>query len=268
MSLALAEALGGGCTLLDCDVEEPNCHLFVGGDIWRQERVEVLVPEFTDNGCDGCGRCARACRFQALARLGKRVLIFPEMCHSCGGCVLVCPHKVLREVPYTVGKIEFRHGLGFELISGVMDVGHAMAPPIIRRLKEYIPPAGLVIMDSPPGTACPMVATVRNSDYVLLVTEPTPFGLHDLRLALDTLRVMEVPCGVIINRADDGVALIRDYCAEAAVPVLLEIPYSRAIAESYSHGGSLLAVCPELRHGLNDLIERRLPAQLQAEGRL
>lgn len=268
LSLALAEALADGCTLLDCDVEEPNCHLFVAGDPWRQLPVEVTVPEFTNDGCDGCGRCVRACRFQALARLGKRVLVFPEMCHSCGGCVLACPHKVLREVPFGIGKLEFRHGRGFELISGVMDVGHAMAPPLIRQLKEHIPPEGLVIMDAPPGTACSMVMTVRNNDFVILVTEPTPFGLHDLKLAVETLREIDLPCGVVINRADDGVALIRDYCQEAGLPVLLEIPYRRDIAEGYSRGGGLLAVCPDLRESFRTLLNTQIPAILQAEGRL
>jgi MinD superfamily P-loop ATPase len=268
LALALAEALADGCTLLDCDVEAPNCHLFVNSDVWREEAVSVLVPEFTDEGCDGCGRCVRACRFQALARIGKRVLVFTEMCHSCGGCVLACPHKVLREVPLGIGKLQFRHGPAFELISGVMDVGYAMAPPLIRQLKEHIPASGLVIMDAPPGTSCPMVTAVRNNDFVILVTEPTPFGLHDLKLALATLQELDLPYGVVINRADEGAPLIRDYCQEKKVPVLLEIPYRRDIAENYSRGGSLLALCPEMGDTLRDLVKTRIPALLQAEGRL
>lgn len=265
LSLALAAA-ASPCVLLDCDVEEPNCHLFVDAAPWRTETVEVMVPKFHPERCDGCGKCVRACRFKALARLGQRVLVFREMCHSCGGCVLACPHAALSEVAVAIGRLEFRQFGGVALVSGIMDVGQALAPPVIRRLQEHGGGTGLTLLDSPPGTACPMVTTVRGSDFVVLVTEPTPFGLHDLRLAVETLAAVGRPCGIVVNRAEAGETLIHAYAAEAGVPLLLEIPYSRRIAEVCARGGGLLDACPELRQPLHGLLVETIPALLADKG--
>lgn len=262
VSLALAAAAESPCLLLDCDVEEPNCHLFTSAEPWRTEGVDVLVPEFLGDGCDGCGACVRSCRFNVLAGFGRKVMVFAEMCHSCGGCVLACPHGALREIPYSIGRLEFRHAEGFELISGVMKVGYAMAPPLIRQLKKHLPASGLALLDCPPGTSCSMVTSVRDCDFVVLVTEPTPFGLHDLRLAVDTLAELNLPCGVIVNRAEAGATLIHDYCQEAELPILLEIPLSRQIAETCSAGGGLLDACPDLKESLQALLAQTLPGLL------
>lgn len=248
IALALAQCWGPKVCLVDCDVEEPNCHLFLQQTVEESFPVMVSIPKFLDHNCLGCGKCVAACRFHALARLGKRILVFPELCHSCGGCLLACPTQALEECPHEIGKIEIRQDKAFTLISGEMKVGHSMAPPVIRQLKEKTTNEPLVIYDSPPGTACSMVTTVRGCDYVVLVTEPTPFGLHDLNLAVLTLKMLQIPCGVILNRAtetDDS--LIETYCQEKGLDLLLKIPYSCQVAEGYSRGLPLLTILPELR---------------------
>lgn len=265
LSLALATAMSP-CVLLDCDVEEPNCHLFIDAEPWRSEAVAVMVPKFHPERCDGCGACVRACRFKALGRLGRRILVFREMCHSCGGCVLACPQAALSAESMPIGRLEFRQAGGVRLVSGIMDVGQALAPPVIRRLQEHGDPEGLTLLDSPPGTACPMVTTVRGSDFVILVTEPTPFGLHDLRLAVETLTAVGRPCGIVVNRAEAGETLIHAYAAEAGVPLLLEIPYARRVAEVCARGGGLLDACPELRQPLRGLVQETIPALLAGKG--
>jgi len=238
-------------------VEEPNCHLFFPNDAETEEHVVVPIPEFVSKVCSGCGKCVESCRFHALARLDKRILVFPELCHSCGGCVRSCPENMLKEKPHVIGKLEFRQPKNFRLVSGVMNIGHAMAPPVIRALKERVADAENVIFDAPPGTACPMVTTVRGCDYVILVTEPTPFGLHDLKLAVRTLALLKIPCGLILNRSDGKPdALIEKFCMDACIPILLKIPFSRSLAEGYSQGKRLLQVIPELGLELRKVWER------------
>ncbi|MBR2435611.1 MAG: ATP-binding protein [Lentisphaeria bacterium] len=256
VSLALAESAGRGCVLLDCDVEEPNCHLFLAETVTEKVPVTIPLPEFAVSACSGCGECVKVCRFHALARLGKRVLVFPELCHSCGGCLLACQEKALRETSFPIGEIQVRNTDSFQLISGVMNVGYSMAPFVIRALKEYAFAAehDITILDAPPGTSCSMVTAVRDSDYVILVTEPTPFGLHDLALAHQTLRELGIPCGVIINRADENNGIIEDYCRENQLPLLLRIPFSKEIAAGYSAGRTLLQTVPGLRESFQQLI--------------
>lgn len=258
VALALAECAGPDAVLADCDVEEPNCHLFSAAPAADSRPVEVSAPVF-GGACDGCGACVRACRFHALARLGRRVLVFPELCHSCGGCVSACPSGALAERPRRIGRIEWRRDPRFRLATGILDVGQTQSPPLIRALKAALPETGTVILDAPPGTACPFVTTVRDCDYAALVTEPTPFGLHDLALAVAVLRALRpgFPCGVILNRAGEGDAAVEAFCRREKIPLLLKIPFSRAVAEGCSAGKSLLSVLPELKRPLREWLAER-----------
>lgn len=254
VALALAEVLGTRGRLLDCDVEEPNCHLFLGPAPVRSEEVAVPVPEFDPERCTGCGACVRSCNFHAIVALGKRVLFFPELCHSCGGCGLACQAGAVRETMHGIGRLEYRAAAGIELISGVMNVGYPMAVPVIRKLKERALPDRIEVLDCPPGTACPMVAAVRGADFVLLVTEPTVFGLHDLGLACDTLEKLRLRSGVVVNRADGNCGDVEAFCRKRGIPVLMKIPFSRKIAEGYSSGKRLMECAPELKEELEALL--------------
>ena len=247
VSANLARALGG-VTLLDCDVEEPNAHLFIKcASEGEPEEVSILVPEVDEARCDGCGECARFCEYKALAVLAKRVLVFPELCHGCGGCARVCPQGAISEKPKRVGVVMSARSGDVTLVQGRLDVGVAMAPPLIRAVKAKIPAKGDAILDAPPGTSCPVVATLRQSDYVALVTEPTPFGLNDLRLAVAVVRELDIPFGVVVNRADSGDGSVTAYCREESIPVLAEIPDDRRIAEAYSRGELTVEALPEYR---------------------
>lgn len=246
VALALAAAINQPVKLLDCDVEEPNCHLFIRSEIRRSESVTIPVPTVDNGHCTGCGKCAKICRYNAIALVGKRILIFPELCHCCGGCVLVCASGALTEIHQEIGIMEFRCSGSVELISGQISVGQAMSPPLIRAVKKHIAITGDTIIDCPPGTSCPVVTAVRGADFVLLVTEPTPFGLHDLTLAVAVMRTLGMKFGVVLNRADTGDCGVQCYCKKENIPLLLEIPDRREIAEAYSRGSPLLEAMPEL----------------------
>jgi len=256
VALALAAMAGPETRLLDCDVEEPNCHLFLPSEVKCQATVHVPVPVVDPARCNGCGQCAQFCAYHALAALPRQLLIFPELCHSCGGCFQVCPTQALHEEPEAIGTIEIRRHQNLELISGRLTVGKTMSPPLIRAVKKYIDDRNTTVIDCPPGTACPVVTAVRGADYVVLVTEPTPFGLHDLTLAVDVMRELGLACGVILNRADAGDRSVHDYCRRENLPLLLEIPQRRAIAEAYSRGQPLLEAMPELQTEFRQLLER------------
>lgn len=240
--------------LVDCDVEEPNAHIFLAPNIEWREPVEVLVPEVNLNKCTGCGACAKACRYGALAVIGKKVLFHPELCHGCGLCRMVCPEGAIREVPRAIGWIELGEGKGVSFLRGVLNVGEPMATPIIRRLKERTDHERLTILDAPPGTGCPVIETMRGANFALLVTEPTPFGLHDLKLAVEVTRVLGIPAGVVINKYGIGTDEVERYCAEEEIPVLLHIPMDRKIAESYARGVPLVDALPEWRELFSELV--------------
>jgi MinD superfamily P-loop ATPase len=249
----LAVSLGADVQLLDCDVEAPNAHLFIKPDIRQVETVTTPVPEVDMQKCSLCGKCAQICQFKAIVVLGGTVLPFVELCHSCGGCMRVCPEKAIRETGRELGVIERGHRNGLEFVHGKLRVGEAMSPPLIRRVRAYTRPDRLTIIDAPPGTSCPVIATMRGAHFILMVTEPTPFGLHDLKLAVGATRLLEIPCGLVINRADMGDECVRAYAEEEGLPILMEIPFDRRISEAYSRGVMLVEVLPKWQERFVDL---------------
>ena len=248
---------------LDCDVEEPNGHIFLKPTIESVENVGIPVPVVDETKCDGCRKCSEICQYHAITVL-KKPLIFPELCHGCGGCALVCPKGAITERERTIGVVEDGRARKVRFTQGRLNVGEAMSPPLIRAVKKTIKTDAISILDAPPGTSCPVVATVRDADFVVLVTEPTPFGLNDLRLAVEMIRQLQLPCGVVINRADAGDRRVHDYCAADDVSVLLEIPDDRKVAEVYSHGQMVIDMLPEWR-GLLASLWSRLQAYRHTE---
>ncbi len=238
----LLAAARPGVKVVDCDVEEPNCHLFLQPDKNDERQVNVMVPSFDAALCDGCGRCTSACLFNALAVTGNKVLLFDELCHGCGGCILACPRGAITEASKTIGVARTgtatQNGKGTRLIDGLLSIGAPAATPLIKAMKENLPTAGDVIVDCPPGTACSMVAAVAGSDYCLLVTEPTPFGLHDLALAAEVVKILGIPAVVVINKSDGGAwdTKVADWCASENIPMLGRIPHSEEFASEYATG--------------------------------
>jgi MinD superfamily P-loop ATPase len=256
ISVNMALALGDGVELLDCDVEEPNAHLFLNPIIERSERVEVPVPLVDLDKCTFCRKCSDICRFNAMAVVGKKVLVFQELCHSCGGCMAVCPEGAITETGRELGKINFGKGGAIRFISGQLRVGEAMSPPLIKQVRAAADPQLITIIDAPPGTSCPVIAAMNGADFILMVTEPTPFGLHDLQLAVEAVRLLDIPCGLVINRADIGDRKVFDYADSEKIPVLLTIPFDRRIAEAYSKGKSIVEEFPEWRERFNELFHK------------
>ncbi len=265
VSLNLARVFGSAVQLLDCDVEEPNDHLFLKGPTIKEETVTLPVPQVDESLCDGCGECGKFCQFHAIVSFGTKPLVFPEMCHGCGGCMKVCPKKAIGETGKRIGVVETIQAGQITLIQGKLDVGVAMAPPLIREVKARLQNGLPAILDAPPGTSCPVIATLRGSDLIVLVTEPTPFGLHDLRLAVEVVRNIRVPFGVVINRAGTGDDRVYVHCREQDIPVLLEIPDDRRIAEAYSRGELIVEALPEYRCLFQVLLEKTMNLR-NAEG--
>jgi MinD superfamily P-loop ATPase len=247
--------LGRPVQYLDCDVEEPNGHIFLKPEITSSEAVGILVPIVEEGDCTGCRQCSEVCEFHAIAVLEK-ALVFPELCHGCGGCALACPSGAIREQEREIGVVETGHRDRVNFVQGRMNVGEPMAPPLIRAVKKKAILSGVAIFDAPPGTSCPVVTTVRNADYILLVTEPTPFGLHDLTLAVEMIRKLGVRHGVVINRADSGDLRVRDYCAKEGIPVLAELPDDRRVAEAYSRGEMAVQALPDWENTFLNLWSR------------
>jgi len=245
-SVAVNMALSiGNVQFLDCDVEEPNAHLLLHPEIAQTEPVYVLVPIVNEELCDYCGKCADFCQYNAIFVSPGKVLIFPELCHSCGGCAIVCPKKAISEEQHRIGTLKFGLVSDSKIVYGELDVGEPMAVPVIREVKRRIKRGKTVILDSPPGTSCPVIETVKGSDFCVLVTEPTPFGLHDLRITVQVLEDMAIPFGVVVNRAGIGDKKVYEYCEEKRIPILLEIPHQRKIAELYSRGVPFSLEMPE-----------------------
>jgi MinD superfamily P-loop ATPase len=244
-------------TLLDCDVEAPNCHLFVQPKITRARTVCAPIPKVDMNACTGCSECADICAFNAIACLKGKVLTFPELCHGCGGCWLICPAKAITKGKREIGKIEHGTADGFSITQGRLRVGEAMSPALIREVRTPDDNhAELILIDAPPGTSCPVVAAVRGTDYVCLVTEPTPFGLNDLILAVGMVRELDIPTGVVINRSDIGNQDVRNYCEAQALPILAEIADDRRVAEAYASGRIAVQAIPSYRSVFESLLTR------------
>lgn len=239
--------------LLDCDVEEPNAHLFIKPEVEETITVTAPVPEIDMSKCSLCGKCAEICQFNAIIVIAETVLAFHEMCHSCGGCMEVCPEKAITETTRELGIIERGHKNDLEFVHGRLRIGEAMAPPLIRKVREYSRPDRLTIIDAPPGTSCPVIASMKDADIVLLVTEPTPFGLHDLKLAVGAVRILGIPCALVINRSDMGDDQVREYARKERIPLLMEIAFDRRIAEAYSRGDMLVDIFPEWRQRFQEL---------------
>jgi MinD superfamily P-loop ATPase len=253
-SLALAMD-DGPVQLVDCDVEEPNSHIFLNPRIERTEKVYTPVPVVDESKCTHCGECARVCQFNALAVLQKEVMVFQNLCHGCGGCMLACPESAITEGKREVGVLEAGSAGAVKFAHGKLNIGEAMSPPVIRALKKLIEPSCETIVDVPPGTSCPVIESVRGSDFVFLVTEPTPFGLNDLELAVEMLRVLDLPHAVIINRAGLGDSGVEDYCRSQEIPIILSIPFDKEIAKGYSRGTPLIEVRSEWRGKLREAID-------------
>lgn len=270
----VASRSGRTVAYLDCDVEEPNGHIFLRPAIEEERPIEKPVPVVDPAPCTHCGECARVCRYGAIASLPSRTLVFTELCHACGGCSLVCPADAIHEAPRTIGTLRLGASGPIRFVEGVLNVGEAMSPPAIRAVKAAAGIGGqgtgrtsvakhgrstapeLVLVDAPPGNSCPVIETLRGCDLAILVTEPTPFGLNDLTLAVEMVRAMRLPLGVVINRAGAGNGRVREYCAGHRVEVLAEIPDDRAVAEAYSRGRMISEAVPGFRERIRDLLDR------------
>lgn len=252
VNLALS---GPGALLLDCDVEEPDGHLFVGTEGELVEDVTLPVARVDKSRCTLCGDCARACQYNAIAVLPEHVMVFDQLCHGCGACSIVCPEDAIFEEARRIGELRRGNGGSVDMMWGVLDVGEAMATPVIRRLKEVAGDDGFQVLDAPPGTACPVVETIRGADYCVLVTEPTPFGRYDLSLAVELLEELQVPCGIIVNRDRDDGGALDSYLREQGLEVLMRIPDSLDIARLYAQGIPFTEVMPRWRQRFRQLFE-------------
>lgn len=239
ISVTLASYLAERCNhvqLVDCDVEEPNSNLFFKAPIEKEEIVYSFIPVVDEEKCNGCGKCGEICEFSSIVLINKSPLVFPDMCHSCGGCMLVCPTEAIEEKKKEIGIIEYGTKDNITYIGGRLNVGQVMSPPLIKEVKGKINEDIMSIIDSPPGTSCPVIESLHDADYVILVTEPTPFGLNDLQLAVNMVREIGLNFGIVINRSDVGDNRVVDYCREENIDLIASIPESREVAEKYSTG--------------------------------
>jgi len=252
----VAARAGRRVTYLDADVEAPNGHLFLNPELAPGQSVELMVPRVSEEACTACGQCAELCQYGAIIKLAQRVLVFSELCHGCGGCVRVCPEEAISEQPLSIGVVEEGSAGPLRFIRGRLQIGYPLAPPIIRAARARLNGPGLRLIDAPPGTACATVQAVEGTDYVLLVAEPTPFGLSDLGLTVAMLRAMGLRFGVVINRADHGIGDMRSYCRVEGIEVLLELPDDRRVAEAYSRGELVIDSLPEFRPAFEALLAK------------
>ena len=247
--------IAGKVELIDLDVEEPNDALFINPEYTREKNIDMMVPEVDQEKCTNCGICSQVCEFNAIATLGTKTMTFHELCHGCGLCAYACPEKAITEVPHPLGVIRFGRSGDTDFIEGVLNLGEPMATPLIRETKKEAR-GELTIMDAPPGTSCPVIESIHAADFCILVTEPTPFGLWDLKLAVGVVRDLKVPFGVIINRYGSGDEGVERYCEEEGIEVLARIPMDRRIAEAYSRGIPIVKALPDMAQLFRDVLHR------------
>jgi len=252
----------GKTQFIDCDVEEPNANIFLKAKIKEYEDVSVSIPEMDKEKCDYCGKCSEFCVYNALAVVPSDVLVFPELCHSCGGCELVCPKDAVSWNERIIGRLEHGQVKDIDFYHGLLNVGEMQAVPVIKALKRKVDKSKNVIIDVPPGTSCPVIESISGSDYCILVTEPTPFGLHDLKLAVEVTRHLNIPFGVIINRDGIGDRRVELYCKSENIPVLLKIPERKKIAHLYSKGIALASESHEW-HEMFGLVFNRIQEEVR-----
>jgi MinD superfamily P-loop ATPase len=255
VAVNLAASLEGDVQILDCDVEEPNVHLFLNPEIEESNPAHTMIPIIDHDRCSLCGNCADVCRFSAIAVVGETLLTFPQLCHSCRGCLLGCPEQAIKPGERELGVIERGQRNDLDVIQGRMRIGEAMAPPLVKKVKSEITENQITIIDAPPGTSCPVMTAIKNTDFVVLVTEPTPFGLHDLKLAVEAVKMLAIPHGIIINRSDIGDNKVNEFADQEKIPILMDIPFSREIAETYSKGHLLVEDCPEWKAPFQQLFK-------------
>lgn len=258
VAVNLARVLGDQVELLDCDVEAPNDHLFLHPRIERSEPAGVPVPRVDHDRCTLCGECADICQYNAIAVLRTGVMVFPELCHGCGGCSRFCPERAIEEVVRPIGMIEQGTSGSIRTIHGRLNVGETLAPPLIRSVRARAHGTGTVLIDAPPGASCPMLAAVSGCDLALLVTESTPFGLNDFRLAVGAVRELGVPSVAVVNRVGTGDDRVRRFCSQEGIEIIAEIPEDRRIAEIHARGGVLVDELPDIRALFDDMATRLL----------
>ena len=248
--------MGQTAQYLDCDVEEPNGHIFLKPDVKETKKVTIGVPEVDSELCDGCGKCGQLCQYSAIVCLKDKAMTFEQLCHSCGGCELVCPTGAIKEKQIEIGFVDLGAAGDVKFGQGRLKIGDVRSPALIKKVKENVADNSTVIIDIPPGTSCPVVEAVKGADFVLLVTEPTPFGLNDLKLAVGMVRELKLPFAVAINRSDIGDDGVIRYCRQQDIEILLEIPNDRLVAEAYSQGIKIIDALPGYEEKFLQLYEK------------
>lgn len=268
----LSAQLGRQVLYVDCDVESPNGHIFLQPKIENCLSATTTVPQVASERCNLCGECGAFCQYNSLLCLPDQVVTFPELCHGCGGCSRLCPQQAISEIPRQIGNLQFGSAGAITFASGLLNIGEAMSPPLIRALKNNLVESELTIIDAPPGTSCPVIESIRDCDYIVLVTEPTPFGLNDLQLAVKMVRALSQPFGIVINRAGLDDRPVLDYCQKEQLPILAQLPDDRRVAEAYSRGELACAVLADFKQmfmGLLaavDTVSQQNQANVPAEG--
>lgn len=254
LACSIAQA-GKVVQYLDCDVEEPNGHIFLKPDIKETQSITISVPQVDTELCNGCGKCGQLCQYSAIISLKDIVMTFEQLCHSCGGCMLVCPVGAITEKPKEIGFVDIGTANDVKFGQGRLKIGDIHTPPLIKKTKAHALQEGIVIIDAPPGTSCPVIEAVKGADFVLLVTEPTPFGLNDLKLAVGLVRDMNLPFAVAINRYGIGNDEVEKYCGAENIEIAMKLPDDRRIAEAYSTGQMIVDALPEYKEQFSNLYE-------------